>query len=83
MGRRFSVIRSNGKVSGNVQQMTQQRGYLKMNLQTIKLSEIVTNPNQPRKYFDEQAITELSESIKNDGLMQPITVRKVSRDTIQ
>ena len=49
-----------------------------MNLQTIKLSEIVANPNQPRKHFDEQALQELSESIKSDGLMSPITIRPLN-----
>ncbi|HJU84777.1 MAG TPA: ParB/RepB/Spo0J family partition protein, partial [Holophagaceae bacterium] len=37
------------------------------------------NPNrqQPRTYFDEQAIHDLSESLKQHGMMQPIVVRKV------
>src|SRR5690606_22499674 len=46
-----------------------------MNLKTIKLSEIITNPNQPRKHFDEQALQELAESIKKDGLQEAILVR--------
>ncbi|WP_186731319.1 ParB/RepB/Spo0J family partition protein [Rummeliibacillus suwonensis] len=41
----------------------------------IKISEIITNPNQPREYFDDKALAELAESIKNDGLMTPIMVR--------
>ncbi|MBM7717682.1 ParB/RepB/Spo0J family partition protein [Bacillus thermophilus] len=46
-----------------------------MNLKTIKLTEIVANPNQPRKHFDEQALQELADSIKSDGLQEPILVR--------
>ena len=40
----------------------------------ISLKEIRPNPFQPRKSFDEAALAELAESIKNDGLLQPIVV---------
>jgi len=40
----------------------------------INLKEIRPNPYQPRKTFDENALQQLSESIKNDGLIQPIVV---------
>lgn len=40
----------------------------------IDLSRISPNPYQPRKYFNEKAIKELSESIKKHGLLQPIIV---------
>lgn len=53
-----------------------------MEITQVKLSEIVTNPNQPRQNFDGQALKELADSIKSDGLMTPIAVRKVSRDTM-
>lgn len=43
---------------------------------TLPLSQIVTNPNQPRKTFDEAALEELSDSIKQNGVLQPILVRK-------
>ncbi len=42
----------------------------------IKLTEIETNPFQPRTAFDQVSLNELSESIKVQGLIQPITVRK-------
>lgn len=48
-----------------------------MKLQNINLDKIITNPNQPRKYFSEEKMEELKESIKNNGLIQPIIVRKV------
>lgn len=44
----------------------------------IELSEIDVNPFQPRTHFDEDALTELAESIKKLGIIQPITVRKVN-----
>jgi len=40
----------------------------------INLREIRPNPFQPRKIFDEASLTELAESIKKDGLIQPIVV---------
>ncbi|MEW2122053.1 ParB/RepB/Spo0J family partition protein [Streptomyces sp. NPDC005474] len=43
----------------------------------LKMRQIHRNPNQPRKTFDEDALNELSESIKQHGLLQPIVVRKV------
>lgn len=44
----------------------------------IDISKIIINPYQPRKEFDQQALDELSESIKKYGLIQPITCRKVN-----
>ena len=42
----------------------------------INLSELRSNPYQPRKIFDEDALKELSESIKNYGVFQPIIVKQ-------
>ena len=42
----------------------------------ISLSEIRVNPYQPRKTFDEKALNELAESIKEHGVIQPIIVKK-------
>jgi ParB family chromosome partitioning protein len=38
----------------------------------IPIAEFQPDPNQPRKYFDETALNELSESIKQYGVLQPI-----------
>ena len=46
------------------------------NVGTIKIADIEMNPWQPRTAFEEQALKELSDSIKIHGLIQPITVRK-------
>ncbi|MBQ0006655.1 MAG: ParB/RepB/Spo0J family partition protein, partial [Alistipes sp.] len=43
----------------------------------IPLNKVVTNPYQPRTTFDQNALEELSESIKTLGLIQPITVRQI------
>lgn len=45
-------------------------------VQQIALTKILENPFQPRKIFDETAIIELSESIIEHGIIQPIIVRK-------
>jgi len=42
----------------------------------IKISELRSNPYQPRKYFDEDALKELADSIKEHGVFQPIIVKK-------
>ena len=42
----------------------------------IPLSEIRSNPYQPRTHFDEQALNEFAESIKEHGVIQPIIVKK-------
>ena len=49
----------------------------------IKINQIEINPNQPRKNFNTKKIEELSISIKNLGLIQPITVRKINDDKFQ
>lgn len=43
---------------------------------SLPITNIVTNPDQPRKSFDETQLSELSDSIKQNGVLQPILVRK-------
>jgi ParB family chromosome partitioning protein len=45
----------------------------------IAVSQLRANPYQPRKHFDDQALMELAESIKEHGVIQPIIVRSVLR----
>ncbi len=49
----------------------------------IELSSIDVNPYQPRTYFDEEALRELASSIKELGVIQPITVRKLEGNKFQ
>jgi ParB family chromosome partitioning protein len=49
----------------------------------IKIAEIEVNPFQPRTDFDQEALAELADSIKLQGLIQPITVRKVNAHKFQ
>lgn len=49
----------------------------------IPLGEIQVNPFQPRVHFDKDALSELAESIKVQGIIQPITVRKLDANEYQ
>ena len=49
----------------------------------IKISQIVTNPFQPRTDFETQSLLDLANSIKEQGIIQPVTVRKMGYDSYQ
>ncbi|MCB0564086.1 MAG: ParB/RepB/Spo0J family partition protein [Phaeodactylibacter sp.] len=49
----------------------------------IPVRQIAPNPDQPRKDFDEEALQELADSLKVYGLIQPVTVRRLSPDAYQ
>ena len=48
------------------------------NLNEVEISLIDPNPNQPRREFDQDALQELANSIRELGIIQPITLRKVA-----
>ncbi|MBK7098930.1 MAG: ParB/RepB/Spo0J family partition protein [Sphingobacteriales bacterium] len=48
------------------------------NISRIPIAEVETNPKQPRRDFDEQALNELAQSIKMHDIIQPITVVKMA-----
>jgi len=47
----------------------------------VEIAKIVANPNQPRRNFDEEALQELTASIREHGVISPITLRKNDDDT--
>lgn len=49
----------------------------------IAIDQIQTNPYQPRTHFDQTALEELAESIRIQGIIQPITVRQLDQHTFQ
>ena len=57
-------------------------GETKVNVQKnkISISDIVPNKYQPRKFFDENTLNDLTNSIKERGILQPIIVRKSNDD---
>ncbi len=54
-----------------------------ISMNDIDLDDIEVNPFQPRSHFDKAALEELAESIKVQGIIQPITVRKLADDKYQ
>ncbi len=50
---------------------------------TLRTSEIEPNRDQPRKYFSDEAITALAESIREHGILQPILVRPLPGGSYQ
>ncbi|MCM1052052.1 MAG: ParB/RepB/Spo0J family partition protein [Paenibacillus sp.] len=49
----------------------------------VELSRISPNPDQPRSLFDSEALEELSQSVREFGIIQPISLRKTGPDTYQ
>ena len=47
---------------------------------TISISDLSRNPYQPRQHFSEQKLEELANSIKQNGVIQPIAVRQSKSD---
>lgn len=58
-----------------------EHGSVHLRIHHITLEKIAPNPHQPRKTFDEAALHELAESIKQVGVIQPVVVRPVGRAT--
>ena len=53
------------------------------NIQKINISQIIPNPSQPRKNFKDAELKQLSLSIKNQGLIQPIVVKPLADNQFQ
>ena len=49
----------------------------------LSLDQIETNPYQPRSHFDQEALAELADSIKIQGIIQPVTVRQLGTNSYQ
>ena len=64
----------------NAEPMIQDRSPL---IGEISISQIEVNPFQPRSYFNEEALNDLAQSILVQGIIQPITVRKLSENKYQ
>jgi ParB family transcriptional regulator, chromosome partitioning protein len=55
---------------------TTQTSYEKGTLYELNIADLQPDPDQPRKYFDEQALAELKASIEKHGVLQPVLVRQ-------
>jgi ParB family chromosome partitioning protein len=58
----------------------QENAQTKSSSEKIPIHFVYANPSQPRKNFNQELLNELSESIKEQGIIQPILVRKKSED---
>ena len=59
------------------------RGFSLQGMDHIPISQIDTNPYQPRLHFDAQSMSEIKQSISVHGLIQPITVRAIDQGRYQ
>jgi ParB family chromosome partitioning protein len=81
LGRGLSALLENAKT--DITTKARENAPVVNSVSVIKISSIETNPFQPRTNFEEQALQELSESIRQHGIIQPITVRKLGYDRYQ
>lgn len=82
LGKGLSALLENAKTditSSNDHQKSDVVG----SITRIKISSISPNPFQPRLDFDKEPLLELANSIKEHGIIQPITVRKIGRNEFQ
>lgn len=82
LGRGLSALLENAKTDITTKQ-TGEASPVVGSIAVIKVKDIETNPFQPRTNFEEIALQELSDSIKQHGIIQPITVRKLGYDKYQ
>ncbi len=81
LGRGLSVLLNNSDSYSVDTNSTSEK--IKVGVVAIPIKQIITNPYQPRSNFNEENISELAESIKNIGIVQPITVRKIENEKFQ
>lgn len=82
LGRGLSALLENAKTDITTKQVGDGAPVVN-SVSIIKIANIEVNPFQPRTNFDENALQELSESIREHGIIQPLTVRKLGYDHYQ
>ena len=78
VNKRNTLGRGLGSLLGSKSQTTSNKIF-----DEIDINQIEINPNQPRKEFKEENLKELSKSISNHGIIQPVTVRKLNKNKYQ
>ena len=68
LGRGLDAIFGSDPVDAKLKPMSQ--------MAEIEIADIIPNPTQPRTQFDEEALDELADSIRQLGVIQPVTVKK-------
>lgn len=83
LGKGLSALLDDIETVQNTRQQTENEFTSLGTISHIKTTEVEVNPFQPRTEFDSTALQELSDSIRLQGLIQPITVRKVGSSSYQ
>lgn len=83
LGRGLSALLENANTDITSNNKLEGEGKVVGAIANIEIAKIETNPFQPRTNFEEDALNELSASIKEHGIIQPITVRKLGYDKYQ
>lgn len=82
LGRGLGALLENAKTDITTKYEGEKSG-LASSISVLPIKNIETNPFQPRTHFEKEALLELAESIKQHGIIQPITVRKLGYDKFQ
>lgn len=82
LGRGLGALLENAKTDITTKQSGEQTP-VAGSVSTLSIASIEANPFQPRTHFEENALQELVESIRQHGIIQPVTVRKLGYDKYQ
>ena len=83
LGRGLSALLENADTDITTRSEISSGQALAGSISHISIDKIEANPFQPRNEFEEQRLNELADSIKEQGIIQPVTVRKIGNDTFQ
>lgn len=83
LGRGLSALLENSQTDVTNRITASDNPVLVGSVAKLQVSQIVANPFQPRTQFEAEALEELSSSIREHGLIQPVTVRKMGYDNYQ
>lgn len=83
LGRGLSALLSTPEEAGQAINKTSNATYRVGSVAELSISAIETNPYQPRTKFDQEQLDELSTSIRELGIIQPVTVRKTAEGKFQ
>jgi ParB family chromosome partitioning protein len=83
LGRGLRALLDDSDLPENNRQQVSNESSSLGSISSVKISQVQVNPFQPRTDFDPEALHELAESIKLQGLIQPITVRQSGQNSYQ
>lgn len=83
LGKGLSALLENSGTDITTRNIGAAGGQTVGSISSLSIEQIETNPFNPRTNFEADALTELCDSIKEHGIIQPLTVRKLGRDKYQ